>query len=107
LVFYQYYVDEIESLLFVRNLKSNTLGEKMSLKKVIKDENGGRAKYVSHGDFEKLIFFCPDIRYDYLKKGTKDEFISKTPEELENELKNYLISLSIASFEFFPSIKNT
>jgi len=72
----------------------------MSLKKVIKDENGGRAKYVSHGDFEKLIFFCPDIRYDYLKKGTKDEFISKTPEELENELKNFLISLSIASYNW-------
>jgi hypothetical protein len=72
----------------------------MALHKLVSDGAGGRPTYVGHGDFEKLIFFCPDIRYDYLKKGTKDEYVSKTPDELETELKHSLISLSIASFNW-------
>ena len=70
----------------------------MALHKLVMNEELGRPQYVAHGDFEKLMFFCPDIRYDFLKKGTKDQFVSKSTEELETELKHNLISLSIASF---------
>jgi hypothetical protein len=72
----------------------------MALHKLVTNEDGGRPSYVEDGDFTKMIYFCPDIRYNYLKKGTKDQYVEKTNEELERELKHYLISLSIASFNW-------
>ena len=69
----------------------------MALHKLVSSADGGRPDYVAHGDFTNMIYFCPDIRYDYLKKGTKDEYIERTDEELDQLLKEYLISLSIAA----------
>jgi len=70
---------------------------RLALHKLASSADGGRPDYVAHGDFTNMIYFCPDIRYDYLKKGTKDEYIERTDEELDQLLKEYLISLSVAA----------
>jgi len=69
----------------------------MALHKLADDPDGGRPDYVAHGDFTNMMYFCPDIRYNYLNKGVKDEYIERTDEELDTLLKEYLISLSIVA----------
>lgn len=65
--------------------------------------DGGRPTYEIKGDFEKLMFFCPDIRSNQKDKSNKDEFIDKSPEELSTELRKYLKSLSDLGFTWLEN----
>jgi hypothetical protein len=63
-------------------------------------DGGGRPKYTVMGDFNKMMYFCPDIRFNSKDKGSKDKFIEKTEEQLSTELRNHLNGLSAMAFSW-------
>lgn len=74
----------------------------MPLHSLIKSTSSGRPDYKVIGDFEKLMFFCPDIRGDYKDKASK-ELKEKTQEELSVELRKNLKGLSELAFTWLEN----
>jgi hypothetical protein len=53
----------------------------------------GSPTYKVTGDFDRMIYFCPDIRYDEKNKDD-GSYIDKTEQQLATELKSHLSALS-------------
>jgi hypothetical protein len=70
----------------------------MPLHSLISTTDGGRPNYSVVGDFNRMIYFCPDIRFNYKDKAIKDKFIEKSEVELSQELRAHLKGLSDLAF---------
>ena len=74
----------------------------MPLHSLTKTSSSTRPEYKVKGDFQNLMFFCPDIRKDFKDKSSK-EIIEKSPEELSEELKDNLKGLSALAFTWMEN----
>jgi hypothetical protein len=70
----------------------------MPLHSLVRTTEGGRPDYSVVGDFNKMMYFCPDIRFNYKDKTIKDKYVEKTQEELSQELRLHLKGLSDLAF---------
>jgi hypothetical protein len=75
----------------------------MPLHSLISSTDTGRPNYAVVGDFDKMMYFCPDIRFNSIEKGSKDKFIEKTDDELSAELRTHLKGLSAMAYTWLDN----
>jgi hypothetical protein len=56
--------------------------------------------YKVAGDFQGMMYFCPDIRFNFLDKKNKGQFLNKSDDELLNELSAHLSGLSTLAYSW-------
>lgn len=77
----------------------------MPLHSLIPNEDGLRPDYKMLGDFQAIMYFCPDIRKDYKDKSFGNACVEKTEQELISELDNCISRLSTLSYTWLNNNK--
>ncbi len=72
----------------------------MSLHRLYPSADGVLPVYKVAGDFQGMMYFCPDIRFNFSDKKNKGQFLNKSDDELSNELSAHLSGLSTLAYSW-------
>ena len=72
----------------------------MSLHSLTSGVEGGSPTFKVTGDFQSMMYFCPDIRFNFVDKKNKSQFINKSEQELADELSAHLKGLSTLAYSW-------